>query len=129
LSSPFRSWNGVEAHEFAPGVTLHAVGGEQVLMCRVSYDAGAVIPLHDHPEAEQLMYVVDGDVTLVVGSDERELRSGDVAVINRGVEHELWTDGGCTFIEALSPGPRDHVPDPERDLVLGSQGDALHVDR
>jgi hypothetical protein len=34
-----------------------------------------------------------------------------------------------TFIEALAPVPRDHVPNPERDLVLGAQGDALHVER
>ena len=34
-----------------------------------------------------------------------------------------------TFVEALSPVLRDHVPDPERDLVLGEQGDALHADR
>jgi hypothetical protein len=24
--------------------------------------------------------------------------------------------------------PRDHVPDPERDLVLGALGDSLHVE-
>jgi quercetin dioxygenase-like cupin family protein len=119
----------VPAHEFAPGVTIHAIGGEQVLMCRVSYEAGAVIPPHDHPEAEQLLYVVEGDVTLMIESQEQTLQTGDVAVVNRGVQHELWTEGGCTFIEALSPVPRDHVPDPERDLVLGDQGDALHVDR
>jgi hypothetical protein len=25
--------------------------------------------------------------------------------------------------------PRDHVPSPERDLVLGELGDSLHVER
>jgi hypothetical protein len=34
-----------------------------------------------------------------------------------------------TFVEALAPVPRDHVPDAERDLVLGEQGDSLHVER
>jgi hypothetical protein len=33
------------------------------------------------------------------------------------------------FLEALAPVPRDHVPDAGRDLVLGVQGDALHVER
>lgn len=129
LSDPFRSWNGVAAHEFAPGVSLRAAGGEQVLMCRVEYEPGAVIPRHDHPEAEQVMYVLDGDVTVTVGEAIRRLESGDVAVINRGVPHELSTDAGCTFIEALAPVPRDHVPDAERDLVLGAQADSLHVER
>jgi hypothetical protein len=33
--SPFGSWNGVEAFEFVDGVRLHAIGGDQVLLCRV----------------------------------------------------------------------------------------------
>src|SRR5919204_452543 len=31
--SPFRSWNGVDAFEFVDGVRLHAIGGDQVLLC------------------------------------------------------------------------------------------------
>ena len=34
-----------------------------------------------------------------------------------------------TFFEALSPVPLDHVPDRERDLVLGPDKGALHVER
>jgi hypothetical protein len=34
-SSPFRTWNGRDYLEFANGVRLHAIGGEQVLFCRV----------------------------------------------------------------------------------------------
>ena len=37
--------------------------------------------------------------------------------------------GAMTFVEALTPVLRDHVPDAERDLVLGAQGDSLHADR
>jgi hypothetical protein len=50
-------------------------------------------------------------------------------VVNRTVEHELYSEGGMTFIEALAPVLRDHVPNAERDLVLGAQGDTLHADR
>ena len=32
-----------------------------------------------------------------------------------------------TFVEALAPVLRDHVPDAGRDLVLGTQGDSLHA--
>ena len=44
---------------------------------------------------------------------------GDVCVVNRGVEHELFSADGVTFVEALGPVPLDHIPDRERDLVLG----------
>ena len=128
-NSPFRSWNGVDAHELFPGVTIHAIGGEQVLMCRVTYAPGSVVPLHDHPEAEQLMYILGGDLTMTIADETAELGPGDVVVVNRGVPHELSTENGCSFIEALSPVPVDHVPDFERDLVLGPQGGSLHVER
>jgi quercetin dioxygenase-like cupin family protein len=127
--SAFRTWNGVARHPLFPGVTIHAIGGEQVLMCHVEYAAGTTVERHSHPEAEQLMWIVAGDVTMTVGGETKTLGPGDVVVINRGVEHELHSEGGMTFLEALAPVPRDHVPNPERDLVLGPQGNSLHVDR
>lgn len=129
LNSPFRTWKGVEPHPFAPGVSINAIGGEQVLMCRVTYEPGAVIPEHNHPQSEQLMWVVEGDVTLTVEGQTQTLRGGDVAVVNKGLNHHLSTVEGCLFIEALAPVPVDHVPVPERDLVLGEGGGALHVER
>jgi quercetin dioxygenase-like cupin family protein len=129
MNSPFRTWTGVEAHQFAPGVSIRAIGGEQVLMCRVEYQPGAIIPEHNHPASEQLMWVIDGDVTLTVEGQTQTLRSGDLAVVNKGLNHNLSTVEGCIFVEALSPVPVDHVPVPERDLVLGAGGSALHVER
>jgi quercetin dioxygenase-like cupin family protein len=128
-ASPFRTWNGVDRHALFPGVAIHAIGGEQVLMCHVVYEPGTTVARHSHPQAEQVMWIVDGSVTMTVGDETKELRAGDVVVVNRGVEHELHSDEGMRFVEALAPVPRDHVPDPERDLVLGEQGDSLHVAR
>ena len=127
--SPFRTWNGVEAHEFVDGIHLHAIGGEQVLLCRVTYEPGKRIPLHRHEHTEQLMVIVDGAVEMAIEGEARTLRAGDVACVNRGLEHELYSAEGVTFFEALAPVPLDHVPDKERDLVLGPDGGSQHVDR
>lgn len=75
------------------------------------------------------MVILEGDVTMTVGDETRTLGPGDVAVVNRGVEHELRSEGGLVFFEALAPVPLDHVPDRERDLVLGPDGGAGHVER
>jgi quercetin dioxygenase-like cupin family protein len=128
-SSPFRTWNGVDGHQQFEGIWLHAIGGEQVLMCRVTYEAGKRVARHAHPEAEQLMVILDGEVTMTIGAETRTLVAGDVAVVNRGVEHELVSEPGVEFFEALSPVPLDHVPDRERDLVLGPDGGSQHVER
>jgi quercetin dioxygenase-like cupin family protein len=129
MSSPFRSWNGVERWSIFPGVTLHAIGGEQALVCHVTYAPGTTVARHSHADTEQVMWVVEGDLTMTVGDETRTLGPGDTVVVNRGVEHELTSAGGAVFVEALAPVPRDHVPDAERDLVLGVQGDTLHVER
>jgi quercetin dioxygenase-like cupin family protein len=128
LSSPFRSWNGVHAHELFEGVHLRAIGGEQVLLCRVRYEPGKRVLRHAHPEAEQVMAIIGGEVTMTVGDETRTLRAGDVAVINRGIEHELVSEPGVEFFEALAPVPLDHIPDRERDLVLGPDGGSMHVE-
>ena len=127
--SPFRSWNGVKSFEFVDGVRLHAIGGEQVLLCRVSYEPGKKVPLHSHSDTEQVMLILDGEVDMAIEGEWRRLRTGDVVVVNRGLSHELVSEDGVTFMEALSPVPLDHVPDRERDLVLGAAGGAHHVER
>ncbi len=124
--SPFGSWNGVEPFEFVDGVHLHAIGGDQVLLCRVHYEPGKQVPRHAHEHSEQLMYLLDGSVRMTIGDETRELRPGDVVCVNRGIEHELYSENGVTFFEALAPVPLDHVPNRDRDLVL-AEGGVTHV--
>jgi hypothetical protein len=102
--SPFRTWNDVPAHEFRDGVHLHAIGGEQVCLCRATYAPGKQVPLHAHEHTEQVMVI-------------------------RGIEHSLYSEPGVTFLEALAPVPLDHIPDRQRDLVLGPDGGAMHVEQ
>ena len=127
--SAFGSWNGVEAWSIFPTVTLHAAGGDQVLLCRVVYAPGTSVRRHSHEATEQVMWIVEGTMTMTVEDETRELAAGDTVVVNRGVEHELHSPDGVTFIEALAPVPLDHVPDVERDLVLGDLAGSLHVER
>jgi quercetin dioxygenase-like cupin family protein len=110
-------------------VRLHAIGGEQVLLCRVTYEPGTTVRRHAHEHTEQVMFVVDGDITMTVEEETKVLEAGDVVAVNRGLEHELRSDGGCTFFEALAPVALDHVQDRERDLVLGPDGGSQHVER
>lgn len=126
--SPFGTWTGTSEYEIFPGVRLHAIGGEQVLLCRVRYDPGKRVERHRHEETEQVMVVLEGDVELTVEGETQTLRAGDTAVVNRGLEHELYSRSGVTFFEALAPVPLDHVPDRHRDLVLGSDGGSRHVE-
>ncbi len=100
-----------------------------MLLCRVTYQPGTTVRRHSHEATEQVMWIVDGSLRMTVGDETRVLAAGDLCVVNRGIEHELVSEEGCTFLEALAPVPRDHVPDAARDLVLGDLAGSLHVDR
>ncbi len=126
-ASPFRTWNGRDAWEFVDGVHLHAIGGEQVLLCRVTYAPGKRVPWHAHEDSEQVMVILEGEVDMTIEEETATLKTGDVIVVNRGLHHKLYSEGGVTFMEALAPVPLDHVPDKTRDLVLGVDAGAQHV--
>jgi quercetin dioxygenase-like cupin family protein len=127
--NPFRSWNEVEPHSFVPGVSLQAIGGDQVLLCRVSYEPGTRVSRHAHDACEQVMVILEGDATVTIEGESHRLGAGDTVVVSRGLEHEVSSEGGCIFFEALAPVPLDHVPDFARDLVLGPDGGSAHVER
>jgi quercetin dioxygenase-like cupin family protein len=127
-SGPFRTWNGRDSWEFVDGVRLHAIGGEQVLMCRVQYAPGKQVSWHKHDDTEQLMFIIEGEVEMTIEQETATLRPGDVVTVNRGLHHKLYSEHGVVFIEALAPVPLDHVPDRELDLVLGPDGGATHVE-
>ena len=128
-SSPFGTFNGVEPFAIFPTVGLHAVAGDQVFLGRATYEPGTTVKRHSHEHTEQAMLIVEGSVAVTIGDELRTLGPGDTCVVNRGIEHELYSEGGVTFIEALAPVPLDHIGDRERDLVLGDLNGSLHVER
>src|SRR5207247_10078890 len=99
------------------------------IFCRGTYEPGKQVPDHNHEHTEQVMAIVDVEVRITVAGTTRDVKAGDVIVINRGVPHSLYSENGVTFFEALAPVPLDHVPDRDRDLVLGPDGGSGHVDR
>jgi quercetin dioxygenase-like cupin family protein len=127
--SPFATFNGREPYPIFEGVGIRAIAGDQVFLGRVTYAAGTTVRRHSHEHTEQVMLILEGSITMTIGDETRELGPDDVCVVNRGIEHELHSAIGATFIEALGPVPLDHIPDRERDLVLGDLAGSLHVER
>ena len=127
--SPFGTFNGRQPYAIFAGVGLHGIAGDQVFLGRVTYEPGTTVRRHTHETTEQAMLVLEGSVAMTIGAETRELGPGDVCIVNRGIEHALFSANGVTFIEGLSPVPLDHVPDRDRDLVLGDLAGSLHVER
>ena len=61
--------------------------GGAYLLFEDALDAGKVTPLHQHPEADETFYMLEGEVRLHVAGDEQTLATGGIAIIPRGVPH------------------------------------------
>ena len=67
----------------------------------ISYKPGAGFPRHGHDFA-QMWYVLEGECRF----GERYLRAGDMVYMqDPHVEHEMWTETGCTIVFMQYPGP------------------------
>lgn len=68
--------------------------GASTFLLRV--DAGARVPLHDHPGGEEL-FVIEGDFR--VGSDR--LKAGDYLYTPPDAKHDASSDGGCVVLVTI----------------------------
>ncbi len=71
---------------------------------------GAATPLHVHHDADETFYVLDGEVTIVVGDERLEARAGDFVLGPRGVPHAFVVTSDeaellVTYGPAGRPGP------------------------
>ena len=81
------------------GSTIREIVGPSWTPARNQSLAEATVPIggattaHYHREAEELYYFTAGRGRLRVGDVEREVGSGDCAVIPPGTVHKLWNIG------------------------------------
>jgi quercetin dioxygenase-like cupin family protein len=79
------------------------------------FDAGAAIPIHDHPQ-EEVWNILEGEVEITIGHVTRVVGSGFVGIVPSGTPHA---------VKAITRGRAIVVDHPMREgLVLESPGAA-----
>jgi len=81
-------------------------GAEKLQVCRAVLPAGEGHPFHTHPELEEVIYVLEGQVEQWVEREQRILGPGEVAHIPAGVVHATFnpTSQDAVILAILSPG-------------------------
>ena len=98
----------LEPVEFLPGLGFRPVLGQRAMANFVTFQPGTTAPRHVHEE-EQIVIVLDGELTFDLDGDVRTMRKGDVAVVPSWVPHGAWTtDGHCLEIDVFCP-PRQSL--------------------
>jgi quercetin dioxygenase-like cupin family protein len=96
----------VDPVEMFPGVRRKTLAeGERVMVCEISFDAGAAVPEHQHPH-EQAGYGVRGELVLTIAGAPVTVRPGDGYVIPSNTPHAARAVSECAVVDVFSP-PRE----------------------
>lgn len=75
-------------------------------ICRAVLPPGEGHGFHHHPELEEVIYVLQGEVEQWVGTEKQVLKVGEVAHMSAGVVHATFnvTNHDAVILAILSPG-------------------------
>lgn len=82
-----------------------ASGAKDLVVIEVTLSPGGGHNFHKHPEQEEVIYVVDGEVEQWLEREKRTLRSGDSVFIGRDVVHASFniSDQKAKLLAILGP--------------------------
>jgi oxalate decarboxylase/phosphoglucose isomerase-like protein (cupin superfamily) len=116
----------VESQVFDWGVlkwlcTPDETGSEGLSAGVVRLEPGKGHELHEHPDSEEILYVVDGTGEQTIDGETAEIGPSEMVYIPAGVEHGTVNSGWSTLVLLAvysPPGPEDVLGDlPECTIV------------
>ena len=106
--SRFFKWKELPGSMPKEGVTMRVLSGEKGMMVLFDIGPHVEIETHSHPH-EQMGTVLEGEITLKIGQEERVLKSGDCYIAPSNVPHSARTgEKGAKVIDFFSPPREDY---------------------
>jgi quercetin dioxygenase-like cupin family protein len=100
----------MQEHHQVGGGRRYVASGDRMMMMLLELPPGAVVPMHSHPH-EQLGIVLEGEFELIIGSERRDMKAGDMYIIPGGVPHQaIGSQKKALFFDVWSP-PREELLD------------------
>lgn len=103
------NWNNVPSEEVNPSMKRKIVSGEKLMIARMNFKDGFLVPLHNHVH-EQVTQVVSGKMRFWFGANKEQtmdLLPGDVIVIPSNLPHEALMIGDVEEIDTWAPPRQD----------------------
>ena len=93
--------------EFVTPLVLGESSGETFSLFEVRTSADGGPPLHSHDDVAELFHVLEGEIAVTLGSEERILGPGQSCAVPIGVAHRYSVRGqGARFLATFTPGGR-----------------------
>ena len=97
----------VKPREVVPGITGYYVHGKALTFGHVEINAGSHLPEHHH-EHEQITYILQGQLDMVIGGKSCSLTPGMYYVIPSNTPHSAIAITDCKVIDVFSPCREDY---------------------
>jgi quercetin dioxygenase-like cupin family protein len=97
-----------------PGCRMRTPHGQHLMLSYLRMDAGAVVPLHQHPH-EQGGVLLQGTLELTIGDETRTVPAGSLFLIPPNTPHRAVAVGGpCVVLDVFSPIREDYAEQANR---------------
>jgi quercetin dioxygenase-like cupin family protein len=97
---------GQEAAELSPRLHTQGFVGEQLMVTRVTFEAGGVGALHSHPH-EQMTIVLSGEVEFTLGDESKIIKTGDAVSIPGNMVHGAKALTEAILLDIFNPVRED----------------------
>jgi len=114
-------WSEVPKDNVTPTITRQIVTGAQAMAGMISLKKGSYVPKHSHV-SEQLTYVFEGSLRLVVAGEEFVVSKGEIIVIPAWVEHEATALKDTLELDIFSPIRKDWLDGTDTYFKKGIDG-------
>jgi quercetin dioxygenase-like cupin family protein len=109
LAALVTDWSQIESTQVADGIKRQMVVGQNVMICRFTFDPFVVTAEHTHPH-EQMTLVMKGKVKFTISGQERIVEPGDVLHFPPHNRHgATMLDEEVVLIDIFSPIREDFL--------------------
>lgn len=109
LEALITDWTKIEVENPAPGIQRQMVVGQNMMICRFTFEPFLVTPEHTHPH-EQMTLVVKGKVKFIIDGEVNIMSPGDVLHFPPNNRHgATMLDEEVVLIDIFSPIREDFL--------------------
>ena len=102
-------WEALGLERVTEMISRKVVAADQQMVAQVYLKRGAHVPVHQH-DSEQLTYVLQGALRIVVDSETVVVRQGEIVHIPAGASHQAEALDDTFELELFSPVRADWLP-------------------
>jgi quercetin dioxygenase-like cupin family protein len=104
-------WESIPVERISPGIDRQMVVGQNLMICRLRFDALVDTPVHSHPH-EQMTFVMKGKVKFLIDGDPVVAVTGDILHFPPDQKHgATMLDEEVVLIDIFSPIREDFLTD------------------